>query len=126
MDIEKLKKGDIMWATDTGKHRHPIIFIKKIDKNKFEACIMSTKHVGKNIEMDASFFKKRKKKKSYLVTEYRFEKENVWLSFGRVVNSLTDDGIKFVESHMKNSPLIYCPVEIKEYKRNITRKNKSK
>jgi len=117
MKIETLKKGDIMWATDKKNHRHPIIFLQKIDENSFEACIMSTKKVGRNIKMDSSFFEIAKKKESYLVTEYRFKKENTWVSVGRKCNRLTDKGIEFIEEQTKNAPCIYCPIEIKEYKK---------
>ena len=117
MNVEKLKKGDVMWGTKKDNTKHPIIFIKKLDENRFEACIMSTKPVGDNVEMDSSFFEKEKKKKSYLVTEFRYEKEYEWVKFGEKVNCLTNKGIEFVEKQTKNTPCIYCPTTIREYKK---------
>jgi hypothetical protein len=121
-----MKKGDIMWAHDGENHPHPIIFIEKINNASFKAGILSSQPMGRNIRMEPSFFCENNengipytipedKNNQYLVTEYSYIKMDWWVKSEMPEGRLTEDGIRFVESHIPDQPTL-CIDSIKAQK----------
>lgn len=99
-----MTKGDIVWAIDTKKHFHPIVFINRIDESSFEACILSSKSKAGNLLMQPNHFHVDGKysftyKTTHLVTKCTFIKMNNWVN-SRIVGHLTEEGIEFVERNI--------------------------
>ena len=114
-----MKKGDIYWSLDTEHNPHPIIFLRYDGKENFEGAIISTKGVQGNIPMKDEYFEqvdklgkqyKIQNAPSYLVRD-KYIKITLQTN-DKVVGRLTDEGIKFVESNLKDLKSHYfpCPV----------------
>lgn len=111
-----MKKGDIVRAKDRKKHLHPIVFLKKIDDEKFKACILSSKSVNENLLMQPSYFEKEDdsgnpykfpSKNTYLITSDSFIKRNYWIDNENIIGRLTGEGISFVEKNIPEQPILW-------------------
>jgi len=106
-----MKKGEIFRAIDPSNHPHPIVFIEKIDNEKFKACILSTKDTNGNIKMEPDHFYEKDEnggsftitfKNSHLVPKLVLEKEYRWLKTEKPEGKLTDKGIAFIDKYLKD------------------------
>lgn len=101
-----MKKGDIIWARDRGKHPHPIVFLEQEKSGTFSACIITHGQGNGNIRMEDEHFCKVDEnnnpypiqyENTYLVHQ-RLSKENIWITNETVKGRLTEAGIRYVES----------------------------
>ena len=105
-----MEKGQIFWARDHVNHKHPIVFLKAEDDEKFLACILSKTNTDGNKPMLPDHFLDTKEdgsdysikfKNSYLVHSKVFIKEFKMLRNLQPDGMLTSKGIEFIEENLK-------------------------
>lgn len=110
-----MKKGNIYWAKNRKNHPHPIVFLEWIDTVNFKACILSSRPVNNNLLIQPTYFEKTDtvgnqfefpSKKTYLVTSDVFIKMDYWIDDGKIIGSLTEEGVFFVERNIPEQPIL--------------------
>lgn len=117
-----LEKGQIFWAKDHENHKHPIVFLKAEDDEKFLACILSTKNINGNIPMCSDHFFDKKQdgsiysikfKTSHLIPSRVFVKEYAWLKSLDPSGRLTESGVNFIEDNIGDAVPKFLSINIK-------------
>lgn len=117
-----LKKGQIFWAKDHVNHKHPIVFLKAEDNEKFLACILSKTDTNGNKAMLPDHFVNSKEdgnnysirfRNSHLVHAKVFIKEFEWLRRLEPDGMLTNKGIEFIEENLKDAIPEFLSISIK-------------
>lgn len=110
-----MNKGDILFGRKKSDAIHPIVYLREHDKNFFIGAMLTTSNNYKdNILMAEIHFKKENSdgkkyefyfKNTHLVNK-EFIKKDEWKPFKKV-GELTDEGIKFIESKIKDKDPIF-------------------
>lgn len=108
----EMNKGDIIYANKRNAE-HPIIFLEPEKEYDLFIGVMLTKsgEFADNISMkEEHFVKYSPSGREYLITyrnshfvKARFLKRTDWTPF-RLVGKLTEEGLRFVESHVNTEP----------------------
>ena len=130
-----LQKGFIYKSLHTEEDPHYIICMQDSEPNKetYNACIIT--HDGTSTDaprflMKPSHFKNKlfckvtfdRKRGTYLV-KVGFEKKEVRIS-PTAVGELTQEGIQFVEDHMRDCDYAYFPYPMSRYEKGYKLKSK--
>ncbi|WP_159474772.1 hypothetical protein [Chryseobacterium sp. 18068] len=120
--MNNLQKGQIFWAKDYENHKHPIVFLKAEDDEKFLACILSKTNTNGNKPMLETHFLNKKEdgtnysikfKNSHLVHTKVLIKEYAWLKRLRPDGMLTEAGLDFIDANLENVVPQYLSIDIK-------------
>lgn len=117
-----MEKGQIFLAKDYKNHKHPIVFLKAEDDEKFLACILSTKDTNGNKPMNEDHFLNKKEdgsnysirfRNSHLVHSKVFIKEYAWLKQLQPDGMLTESGLEFIENNLQDVVPEFLMIDIK-------------